>query len=144
MKTQEKDLYHGTALTQVVEHESFKALNKATTKYGHYQINHDRRLIVKYTKGSSSPWSFTFQKKDVKVVSDDISAGHSTYICLVCGDETICALNEEQILQVIDLDGGTQWIKVEMPPKSSLRVKGSNGELSKTVPNNSFPKKLFQ
>ena len=37
MKIQQKDYFHGAALTQIVEHESFKALNKADSKYGHYK-----------------------------------------------------------------------------------------------------------
>lgn len=42
MKTQEKDLYHGAALTQIVEHTSFRALNLAPVKgYGHHLVNSD-------------------------------------------------------------------------------------------------------
>ena len=46
MKIQKMDMFHGAALTQIVEHPSFKALNKADEKYGHYQINHDRRISI--------------------------------------------------------------------------------------------------
>ena len=45
MKIQTQDLYHGAVLTQITEHPSFKALNKADTLYGHYLVNHDTRLF---------------------------------------------------------------------------------------------------
>jgi hypothetical protein len=32
MKIQQKDLFHGAVLTQLVEHNSFKALNKVDAK----------------------------------------------------------------------------------------------------------------
>ena len=35
MKIQKKDLFHGSALTQIVEDPLFTALNKADEKYGH-------------------------------------------------------------------------------------------------------------
>jgi hypothetical protein len=72
MKIQEKDLFHGAALTQIVEHESFKALNKADEKYGHYQVNHDRRLLVKHSKATSNTgtqtWSFSFKPDDIGIL----------------------------------------------------------------------------
>lgn len=61
MKIQEQDRFHGAALTQIVEHKSFKALNRASAKYGHYLVNADRHVFTKYSKATRSPWSFTFQ-----------------------------------------------------------------------------------
>lgn len=58
MKIQKKGSNHGVALTQIVEHPSFKALNKADEKFGHYQINHDTRILIRYRSGNS-PWTFT-------------------------------------------------------------------------------------
>jgi hypothetical protein len=63
MKIQRKDYYHGAVLTQIVEHKSFKALNKFDEKYGHYKINHDIRLMVKLASEDSDPWQFTVNKK---------------------------------------------------------------------------------
>ncbi len=62
MKTKEMDLYHGPALTQIVHHDSFKAINKATTKYGHYLVNTDRHVFVKYRKNPSSRGSIRFRQ----------------------------------------------------------------------------------
>lgn len=144
MKIQEKDLFHGAGLTQIVEHPSFKALNKADEKYGHYQINHDRKLLVKHTKGTTAPWQFTFQKNDLAILQNNIESGAKTYICLICGEHTICAIDAGEINQLLNLSGnGAQWIRVEMPPGGSLWVRGSKGELKRSVPHKSFPEKVF-
>src|SRR5690242_18720262 len=101
MKIQEKDLFHGAALTQIVEHESFKALNKADEKYGHYQVNHDRRLLVKHSKAESNAgtqiWSFTFKPDDIEILIKDVKGGAKIFVCLVCGAVSVCILNQEEI-----------------------------------------------
>jgi hypothetical protein len=122
MKVQEEDLYHGAALTQVVEHPSFKALNKADDKYGHYLVNHDRRILAKYTKRRASPWQFTFSADDMLAVEKDLKAkGSRTFVCLVCGDETVCLLDEKEISEVLDVSRfAGQWIRVDAPRGCSM------------------------
>jgi hypothetical protein len=56
MKIQEQDIYHGPGLVQIVEHKSFKALNRASSKYGHYLINTDRHVFAKYSTKKKTPW----------------------------------------------------------------------------------------
>jgi hypothetical protein len=144
MKIQEQDIYHGTALMQIVEHRSFKALNRASKEYGHYLINTDRQVFAKYTTKKGSPWQFTFQAKDVTTISHAVASGDKVFVCLVCGHVTICALNQAEIEQVIDLNSHTQQsVRVEVPKSGSCRVHGSNGALARTVPHNSFPDKVF-
>ena len=145
MKIQEKDWFHGSALTQISEHESFTALNKASEKYGHYQVNHNKRVLLKYSSAKDGPWQFTFQPDDVDIITDDINVGLEFFICLVCGYDTICILDEDEIGVVLDLEAdNAQWIRVEYPSGGSMRAKGSEGELDHTVPHNTFPSKLFE
>lgn len=68
MKVQEQDIYHGTALSQIVRHESFKALNSGSTKQGHYLINSDRHLLVKYRTNEGPTWQFTFKPEEVAAI----------------------------------------------------------------------------
>lgn len=103
MKIQEQDLYHGAALTQIVEHHSFKALNRASVKYGHYLVNTDRHVFAKYSKATHSPWSFTFQPHDLQAIHAEITAGHTVFLCLVCGTSTACALTQAEFSSLIDL-----------------------------------------
>jgi hypothetical protein len=144
MKIQEQDRFHGAALTQIVEHDSFKALNRASTKYGHYLVNADRHVFVKYSKSTRSPWSFTFQSHDFQSIQAEVSAGHLVFVCLVCGTVTVCALSKDELVALIDLHASNaQWVRVEVPPGGSCHVSGSLGKLKRTVPHNSFPEKVF-
>ena len=143
MKIQQKDLFHGAALTQLTEHSSFKALNKADTKYGHYMINTDRRLMLKLTEKENGPWSFTFQPDDLNTLRSDIASGFRTFVVLVCGKFTICLLDETDFQQLIDLNNPTaQWIRVEIP-KASMRLRGSHGALKHAIAHKDFPDNVF-
>jgi hypothetical protein len=143
MKIQQKDLFHGAALTQLTEHPSFKALNNADVKYGHYMVNTDRRLMVKLTEKASAPWTFTFQPDDLNTLQSDIASGFRTFVVLVCGKETICLLPEQDFLVLLDLNNPTaQWIRVEIP-KASMRVRGSNGSLTHAIAHKDFPDDVF-
>ena len=108
MKIQEQDIYHGTALMQIVEHRSFKALNRASSVYGHYLINTNRQVFAKYATKTGSPWQFTFQPKNVKAIAGAVVSGDRVFACLVCGQVTICTLTEHEIRQVIDLSSTMQ------------------------------------
>ena len=139
MKVQQKDLFHGAALTQLVEHDSFKALNKADTKYGHYLVNTDRRLMVKLTEKANPPWQFTFQPDDLTTLRSDIASGFKTFVVLVCGKTTICLLEEADFASIIDLTAQrAQFIRVEIP-KASMRVRGSAGNWRMQSSTTRFP-----
>jgi hypothetical protein len=145
MKIQEQHLYHGAALTQIVQHQSFKALNRASEKYGHYLVNTDRHVFVKYRTNDKSPWQYTFSPEELSTIDDEIKHKKRVFLCLVCGQTTVCALDADQIQVVLDLTKKEQqWIRVEVPSGSSCHVSGSKGKLEKTVPHNSFPDKVFE
>lgn len=144
MKIQLQDLYHGAVLTQIAEHTSFKALNKVDSQYGHYLINHDTRLFVKYLSKEISPWHFRFSYNELQSIQSDLETSARVFLCLVCGGETICALNIQEFSNLIDVTlNESQFVIVEVPPGGSMHVKGSVGQLQKTLPHNSFPNKLF-
>jgi hypothetical protein len=143
MRIDSKDLYHGAALTQIIEHDSFKALNKADHKYGHYQINTDSRLLVKHSVQEES-WRFTFHSDDLKTLTSDNMSGFKTYLILVCSDKTICLLEPFEFTSLIDMQSNSQqWIQVTIP-KTSMRVSGTKGELKHAIKHNSFPKRIFE
>ena len=143
MKIQDKDLYHGAALTQIVEDPTFKALNKTDPKYGQYTVNSNRHLFIKYRTNRRSPWRFTFQSEEAAAIRSAIKRG-KTFICLVCGSSTICCLNQDELTQLIDLEAqSTQSIRVTVPPGGSLHVTGTTGDLQRTIPHNAFPSKVL-
>jgi len=144
MKIQEQDIYHGPALMHVVEHPSFKALNKASKVYGHYLINTDRHLFVKYSTKKKSPWQFTFNPIDFKAMVSNNIKGAKVYIALVCGRSTICALTISELNDIVDLTAkSVQTVTVKVPSGGSCHVHGSDGELKNAVAHNAFPTKVF-
>lgn len=144
MKIQDQDIYHGAALTQVVQHDSFKALNRASTRYGHYLVNKDQHLFVKYRTNRKSPWSFTLQPDELDAIRTEIERKKYVFMCLVCGTSTICVLTQEELQSVVDAASSTsQWVKVAVPKGGSCHVVGSLGALDWVVPHNSFPGKIF-
>lgn len=141
MKTQEQDLYHGAALTQIVEHKSFKAVNRVDAEYGRYRVNADRHVFVKYRTNAGPSWQFVFQPKDLAAID---SVGANAFVCLVCGRVTVCALTCDEFRQVVDVGiATTQSITVRIPKGGSCHVKGSAGALPRVVTHNSFPDKVF-
>ena len=82
MKIQVHDRLHGAALTQIVEHPRFKSLNKATKEYGHYLINDDRRLWVKYLSNNGGTWRFGFSPDEVLRIQVD-GEDHPSAGCLL-------------------------------------------------------------
>src|SRR5437773_9583934 len=104
MKIQDKDLYHAAALTQIVEHDSFKALNRASAKYGHYLVNTDKNVFVKYRKSDYSPWQFNLTPDELAAIDAEVSAKHDVNLCLVCGSTTVCAIDNNEIARRINLN----------------------------------------
>ena len=144
MKIQDKDVYHGAALTQIVEHNSFKALNKAGSKYGHYTVNDNRRLFVKYRTTGRNNWRFIFSKDELAAIRRNVKSSSTAFIVLVCARSTVCCLNEEELQDLIDLTSrSSQWIWVQVPRGGSQHVSGSLGELNHTIPHNAFPAKVL-
>jgi len=142
MKVQDQDIYHGIALTQLVEHDSFKAINKTSPKYGLYDLNQNRRLFVKYSTNVGEVWQFTFGPVELALIGAE--SERSTFVVLVCGTTTVCALSLDEIETALDLGAtGTQWIRVEAPAGASMRVTGSIGSLRHVVPHNSYPNKVL-
>jgi len=143
MKIQDKDIWHGAALTQIVEHPSFKALNRASDKYGHYLINSDIRVFLKYSKGSG-PWHFTITPDDCSVMLHDSFQAGATFVTFVCGTTTIALVTTLELWQIVERTSNSQqWIRVAAPSGKSIRIRGSTGNLPRTVAHNRFPADLF-
>lgn len=132
MKIQEKDQFHGSALTQLIDHPQFKTIKRAGDKYGHYIANQNRHFYIKYRKNKASSWTFQFSPQDVAELYDAIKANNYVFLCLVCGTTTICALNMEEISIIIDLSNtdSSQSITIGVSNGGRCRVSGSDAKLS--------------
>ena len=144
MKIQDKDLYHGAALTQIVCHPTFKSINKdrEMLKYGCYSVN-DFLVFIKISTGPGPAWQFTFKMDDLIILKKLLN--RKFFLCLVCSDKTICCMNKTEICDVLDLrDQSQQYIRVKAPPGGSIHVNGpKDKKLGHTISHNTFPDKLF-
>lgn len=132
-------------LMQIAEHNSFKALNKADATYGHYLVNSDKRLWLKYATAADGPWSFTFHPSDLAAIASDLKLKGETFVVLACGHHSVACLNQEQFEGLIELNSSSpQWMKVDAPAGKQMRVTGSNsGKEPVLIPHNSFPNCIF-
>lgn len=142
MRIQSQDLYHGAALTQIVESNGFTALNRDPEKYGMYLLNHDRRLLIKHASSTRADgkYPFTFSETDLGVLAScEIASPEKVFIALVCGTEVICGLDMAIASTMMDFGSPTkQWITVEAESGKKLRTRGSLGE-GPLVAQNAFP-----
>jgi hypothetical protein len=138
-----KDFMHGAALIAIADSNDFTALNKASVKYGHYVVNHDRHIFVKYSDGTGAKdYSFNFQKSDKAQILRTAPGGH-VFAVLVCGNEVITAVSRDEVEQLVDLeDGRSEAIKVSAQPNRKLRITGGGMQLP-LVARNSFPGRIL-
>lgn len=145
-----KDFMHGAALVAIAQHRNFSALNKASGKYGHFKVNHDCHVFIKYRDESAQDshlgqdYIFTFKEDEVRLMRDSKSRTSTVYAVLVCGDEAITALSLSQLGELIDLPPThQQWVNVHAEPRKRLRVRGPKGQLKRPVPRKAFPDQIL-
>jgi hypothetical protein len=143
MAIDHKDFMHGAALVAIADSDRFTALNKASVKYGHYVVNHDRQLFIKYSDGQGpGDYSFTFTKGDKERLREQ--RGGKVFAVLVCGEEVITGLHIDEVGELIDVDlNVSQTIKAHVPRGKSLRFYGPSGSLG-PLPRNSFPGRILE
>ncbi len=144
MKINEKQQYHGPALAQIVDHRSFKALNRAGDGfYGHYLLNQETSIWMKYST-TSDEWRYTFSTDDLEAIGRDRAS--SSFIVLVCGHTSICCLTHDDLRELIDESASLpQWVHIQARPNTGLKVRGTKRpDRVMTIPHNRFPDALFE
>ena len=138
-----KDFMHGAALVAIADSSAFTALNKASVKYGHYIVNHDRHIFIKYNAGSGpGDYHFTFNGGDKQRIRD--ADGRAVFAVLVCGDEVVTAIRREELVQMIDLGvTAAESILVRAEAGKQLRISSSRAELA-NLPRNAFPARVLE
>jgi len=138
-----KDFMHGAALVAIADAPGFTALNKIGNKYGHYVVNHDRHIFIKYTLGDGPTFVFTFSDSDKLelVVTSQTARAYSVF---VCNDVAITALPVEELGKIIDLHKPTnEQVHIVAEPGKQLWVSGPQGELAHAIPRNAFPHSIL-
>ncbi|MFE5137244.1 hypothetical protein ACFRDV_06135 [Streptomyces fagopyri] len=137
-----KDFMHGAALVAVADSEMFTALNRASVKYGHYVVNHDRHLFIKYNDGKGpGDYFFTFSGEDKRRIISEVAP--LVFTVLVCGNEVITGIARDELSQLITLNNAAaSAVRVSARQGKRLRISGPNGHLS-PIARNSFPARIL-
>ena len=151
MKIDDKHLYHGAALAQIIEHPSFTALNRENDmpKSGHYLINHNIHLFIKYST-SEGEWLFTFKPQDVQEYKKYINSdsGQKLFLCLACIPNAVGVLGKKEIERYLDMNYlEQQWIRViekTGDSRTTLQMTSSMNETKGKFSHANFPGILFQ
>ncbi|VWC75693.1 hypothetical protein [Burkholderia lata] len=142
MKLKVGDFYYGAALAQIAAYPVLSHVHSVGGKDGYYQINGDKLLLIKYATANRGAWRFTFRPDDL--VDLAWSADYIVWLVLVCGGETVCLLNEDEVKEVVNCEStDNQWISVESSNGRSMKVAGSAGPLRRRIRHNAFPRDLF-
>jgi len=145
----ERDKFYGVVLRHLTRHDGLSKVREVGDKAGHFCLNDDAFLLVKYSSSESAPWRFTFRPDDIHTLIKDQNQGGlfgGSYICLVCGFESLCALREDEWSALLDLDvvEGQQTISVHRSPRSLFEVKATCGNLDHKIPASRFPSLVFE
>ena len=142
-----QDIIHGAVLTPLVEHPSFKALNKPDgAPYGVYLLNDDRPFMVKYGRSQNDKWHFTFHPWHISTASTLAQRYPGRLlIILVCYPTEVCAVTWSEFQQCLDVGAADpQGIRCEIPKGGGIRVYGPRRRrLTRVVPRSAFPSCLF-
>ncbi|WP_425900967.1 hypothetical protein [Streptomyces sp. DT203] len=124
-----KDFVHGAALVAIADSEMFTALNRASVKYGHYVVNHDRHLFLKYNDGKGpGDYFFTFSGEDKARISGE--AAPLVFTVLVCGNEVVTGITREELSGLVPLTtAAASTVKVSARQGRQLRISGPDGQL---------------
>jgi len=142
-----RDPYDGIVLRRLAKYGEPFEVAEIGDKAGHYCLNEGAFLLVKYASRNRSPWQFTFRPDDIDTLVNDQKEGGlfgGSYVCLVCGYNSLCALEEAEWSSLFDFDvTGQQTVVVRRDPRSSFEVTGSLGKLDRKIPASRFPSLIF-
>ena len=162
MKINDDHLYHGAALTQIVEHSQFTAINAFTVdgriSRSSFLVNNDIAVFLKYAEKPTKPfneYSFTFHPNHLNEIE---SIEQKTFVVLVCvRDRQICCILRDELMDIIEerkrektSDEDSYTILVTMPDGKSFRVytnypgKRKKSLKQRIVSRTRFPDVLFK
>lgn len=126
MRLSERELYHGAALTRILEGAGFRSIRKASALPGHYEVNGNVRVLMRYSGAGIPPWRFTLRDDELAVLRKDRT--RRAFLCLVCKDELVCVLTAAQVGAVIDLEAeASQSIRIYSRRGSSIEARAASG-----------------
>lgn len=140
------ELYHGAVLSQIIRNEraSIKLVEKEGDQdWSAYEVSDNKRDYAIYVKstdkitksrGGERRANFTFSSNDVKSILAH-SKEKEIMICLVCSDQEICTLLQDDIKELSFNDEvDSHGVSVSWSKGSGLEVKSNKKSLPRKIP----------
>ena len=168
LKITQKDQYHGAAIIQIAEHDSFTAINSFTLKNGtkstrSFKINGKTGIMFKYASRPNHhhEYIFTFNQEQIEELKELDNMNAQTFFAGVCiQDRDICLVDYNTIselikqrkmlskkhedkynLIVIAKKNHAFRVSMNRPDTKGCHI---NDKDEYVIPRNDFPQKIFK
>lgn len=142
----EIELYHGAALAYLLRQGqgaiSFELL-KWDRSFNSYCVGKRRGVYLKYSTKRLPPWRFAFTDEQVKEFRRLREAYSDAVIGLICGNDGIVGLDDNEVRILLGEECAGGWISVQRGAGKQYRVEGSQGTLKGTIGRQSFARKAL-
>lgn len=135
----EQSSYIGSALFELIEAASFPiAISKRPSiSRAAYVLDGIAGSVGLHTKHSTlrtSPWGFTYtaeHKNEIAVFESEVD---HVFAVLVCGQNGIVALDQDDLRKLINLESKAQeWVRAIRPSGKRFRIRGSQNDLDRKI-----------
>jgi hypothetical protein len=124
--------YHGSFIASLIDNSPQAIEIARDLPDDNHLYSFDGKVggYLTYSTKRMSPWTFTFQPKHVKSISEQFKKFEDCYLILVCGFETTAVLNKEEVSVLLPLNNPiTSSITIRTGHDKKLAVSGTTGEL---------------
>lgn len=101
-------------------------------------------LFLKSSNKRRSPWQYSFTKDHQMEIEHLRRSFDETFILFLNGEDGVACINYAQLKQVLDDNfEEVEGVRVSRKIRESYRINGRDGNLSRTLPRNSFPESII-
>jgi hypothetical protein len=128
--------YHGSFLASLIDnsHAPVEVTREFPGDNHLYVFNNKVGAYVTYSSKRMSPWTFSFEPKQVRSILDLFNRHEDAFVILVCGFETTAVLHKSEVNQLLLQErSSNSSITIRTGHDKKLAVKGSAGELKNKI-----------
>jgi hypothetical protein len=155
--------YYGIALSEIALYPVATSINAICDKEGLFKVSDNRYVFMKYSASALPLWNFIFKAEDIEILNRQVGnvnffynnddkddfifddPKNQLFLILICGQETICCLDREHLLEILDLENRVaknQSITITYENNDQLVLTGIMGSLLQPI-TNAFPKDIY-
>jgi len=135
---EKEDFYHGAAIIKLFEDNRFISIKKGDQGF---VINDDIFIFLKYRTKARSPWVFSFDDEDIKLLKGNAESFPKIIIIFICGGDGICPIRGKDLEYLLDNNPG--WVSIRRKYNEQYRVSGSVKSLKRKISMRYWPSIAF-